>query len=365
MSLSLSNAKYHFDYVLSSAMTSPLRTLALLVICNPALSLQALQAVQEDFGPKTQYQTWMDEDVRWIITDQEKSDFSTLITDQEFRGFITAFWANRDPSPDSLTNEREHQHYLRMLYANQHFSIDSTAGWSTDRGQIYVLYGEPTSVSASRSDDGNHGETWHYQFIEGVNGSDITFAFFDYCLCGKLELAPEWLLNSKPMSGSPPIPVFSPQARHKAVMEEFRHLATLMDDRATHFSSNRHEQTSPKQLIFTVDNHLERLTNLTDLLALHIKVNCASLNALEDPYRQRHKIRTFIRLQTLGRELVLLDGALVGEGSQSGKRSLDNCTALTTSWLLPIPRIVFRFEIGLEDETTHQFGYWYRGIKAP
>ena len=138
-------------------MTSPLRTLALLVICNPALSLQALQAVQEDFGPKTQYQTWMDEDVRWIITDQEKSDFSTLITDQEFRGFITAFWANRDPSPDSLTNEREHQHYLRMLYANQHFSIDSTAGWSTDRRQIYVLYGEPTSVSASRSDDGKIG----------------------------------------------------------------------------------------------------------------------------------------------------------------------------------------------------------------
>src|SRR5260370_2104322 len=68
------------------------------------------------------YRKWLDEDVRWIITDQEKSAFMQLSNDEERDQFIEAFWQPRDPTPDTEENEFKEEHYPRIAYPNQHYS---------------------------------------------------------------------------------------------------------------------------------------------------------------------------------------------------------------------------------------------------
>ncbi len=88
------------------------------------------------------YKKWLDEDVRWIITDQEMQAFKSLANDEERDTFIENFWLRRNPNPDSPDNEYRDEHYRRIAYANEHFAAGKP-GWKTDRGHIYIAYGKP------------------------------------------------------------------------------------------------------------------------------------------------------------------------------------------------------------------------------
>ncbi len=71
---------------------------------------------------KGQYKKWLDEDVRWIITDQEAKTFKSLSNDEERDSFIEQFWQRRNPNPDSNDNEYRDEYYARIAYANEHFA---------------------------------------------------------------------------------------------------------------------------------------------------------------------------------------------------------------------------------------------------
>jgi GWxTD domain-containing protein len=71
---------------------------------------------------KGQYKTWLDQDVRWIITDEEGKAFKSLTNDEERDQFIEQFWQRRNPNPDSPENEFRDEHYARIAYANEHFA---------------------------------------------------------------------------------------------------------------------------------------------------------------------------------------------------------------------------------------------------
>jgi GWxTD domain-containing protein len=131
------------------------------------------------------YKKWVDEDVHWIITDQELKTFKSLSNDEERDSFIEAFWQRRNPNPDSPENEFREEHYRRIEYANEHFPAGKP-GWRTDRGHIYIAFGPPDSIEAHPSggvyerpiDEGGGEtstypfETWHYRYLEGI-GSNI------------------------------------------------------------------------------------------------------------------------------------------------------------------------------------------------
>ncbi len=91
------------------------------------------------------YKKWLDEDVRWIITDEERSAFKQLSNDDERDQFIEQFWLRRDPTPDTVENEYKEEHYRRIAYANEHFAA-GIQGWKTDRGRIYIMYGPADSM---------------------------------------------------------------------------------------------------------------------------------------------------------------------------------------------------------------------------
>src|SRR6195256_584215 len=88
---------------------------------------------------------WLDEDVAYIITDEEKSAFKALKTDEEREQFIEQFWLRRDPSPDTIENEFRDDHYSRIAKANERYA-SGIPGWRSDRGRIYILWGEPAEI---------------------------------------------------------------------------------------------------------------------------------------------------------------------------------------------------------------------------
>ena len=146
------------------------------------------------------YKKWLDEDVRWIITDEEMSAFKKLSNNAERDQFIEEFWQRRDPTPDTAENEYKEEHYRRIAYANEHFAA-GMPGWKTDRGRIYIMYGKPDSIDAhpmggpyQRPAEEGGGETetypfevWRYRYLEGI-GQEIEIEFVDDCNCGAYEM---------------------------------------------------------------------------------------------------------------------------------------------------------------------------------
>src|SRR5947208_2746727 len=90
---------------------------------------------------KKAYKDWLEKDVTYIITDEERKAFKKLATDDERERFIEEFWRRRDPDPDTEENEFKEEYYERIAYANEHFS-SGIPGWKSDRGRIWNMYGK-------------------------------------------------------------------------------------------------------------------------------------------------------------------------------------------------------------------------------
>ena len=146
------------------------------------------------------FKRWLDEDVTYIITNEERTAFRRLSNDEEREQFIEQFWLRRNPDPESLANDYREEHYRRIAYANQHFA-SGIPGWKTDRGRIYIMYGPPDEIEAHPSggfyqrpiEEGGGStstypfETWRYRYIEGV-GQNIMLEFVDPTLTGEYRM---------------------------------------------------------------------------------------------------------------------------------------------------------------------------------
>ncbi|CDM66695.1 GWxTD domain-containing protein [Pyrinomonas methylaliphatogenes] len=150
---------------------------------------------------KKVYKKWLEEDVAYIITDEERKAFLKLQTDEEREQFIEAFWRRRDPDPDTEENEFKEEYYERIAYANEHFT-SGIPGWKTDRGRIYIKFGKPDEIEShpmggpyQRPYYEGGGETttypfeiWFYRYIPGV-GSGIEIEFVDPTGTGEYHIA--------------------------------------------------------------------------------------------------------------------------------------------------------------------------------
>ena len=146
------------------------------------------------------FKRWIDEDVTYIITDEERQAFRRLSNDEEREQFIEQFWLRRSPDPESLANDYREEHYRRIAYANQHFA-SGIPGWRTDRGRLYIMYGPPDEIEAHPSggfyqrpiEEGGGStstypfEQWRYRYIEGV-GQNIVLEFVDPTMTGEYRM---------------------------------------------------------------------------------------------------------------------------------------------------------------------------------
>ncbi|GAA3765176.1 GWxTD domain-containing protein [Terriglobus aquaticus] len=162
--------------------------------------MQQNKYLKSEIKGDSPWNKWLNQDVVWIITDQEVAAFKSLKNDEEREQFVENFWLRRNPNPDSPDNEFREQHYARIAYANEHFAAGKP-GWKTDRGHIYIAYGKPDSIDSHPSggtyqrpmEEGGGStstfpfEVWHYRYLEGI-GDNIDLEFVDSCQCNDYHL---------------------------------------------------------------------------------------------------------------------------------------------------------------------------------
>ncbi|MDQ2936545.1 MAG: GWxTD domain-containing protein [Acidobacteriota bacterium] len=150
---------------------------------------------------KKAYKDWLEKDVTYVITVEERKAFKKLQTDDEREKFIEEFWRRRDPDPDTDENEFKEEYYERIAYANEHFA-SGIPGWKTDRGRIWIMYGKPDEREThpmggsydrpSYEGGGNTStypfETWFYRYLPGV-GSGVEIEFVDPTGSGEYRIA--------------------------------------------------------------------------------------------------------------------------------------------------------------------------------
>jgi GWxTD domain-containing protein len=148
----------------------------------------------------SQYKKWLDQDVVYIISPEERSAFLHLSTNEEREQFIEQFWQRRNPDPDSPENTFKEEHYRRIAYANERFA-SGIPGWRTDRGKIYIMWGpadeiesHPSGGSYDRPANEGGGQTstypfeqWRYRYLEGI-GNDVILEFVDPSMTGEFHL---------------------------------------------------------------------------------------------------------------------------------------------------------------------------------
>jgi GWxTD domain-containing protein len=156
------------------------------------------KALHQELGKS--YKKWLDDDVRYIITDEERAAFKALSNDEERDNFIENFWARRDPTPDTPENEYKEEHYRRIAYADEHFA-SGKPGRMTDRGRIYIMYGKPDEIDSHPSggfyerpmEEGGGStstypfETWRYRYLDNV-GQEVIIEFVDTCMCNDYHI---------------------------------------------------------------------------------------------------------------------------------------------------------------------------------
>jgi GWxTD domain-containing protein len=149
---------------------------------------------------ETPWKKWLNEEVVYIISDEEKKAFKTLATDEEREQFVENFWLRRDPTPDTEENEFREEHYRRIAYANDRFA-SGIPGWKADRGRIYIEYGPPDEIESHPSggtyerpyEEGGGTtstypfEQWRYRYIEGI-GNNIIIEFVDTTQSGEYHM---------------------------------------------------------------------------------------------------------------------------------------------------------------------------------
>jgi GWxTD domain-containing protein len=150
---------------------------------------------------KKAYKDWLEKDVTYVITDEERKAFKKLATDDERERFIEEFWRRRDPDPDTDENEFKEEYYERIAYTNEHFA-SGMPGWKSDRGRIWIMYGKPDEREThpmggnydrpSYEGGGNTTtypfEIWFYRHLPGV-GSGVEIEFVDPTGSGEYRIA--------------------------------------------------------------------------------------------------------------------------------------------------------------------------------
>jgi len=137
------------------------------------------------------YGSWLNDEVPYIITDEERRAFLSLETSEEREQFIESFWERRNPDPESLENPFKEEHYRRLAYADERFA-SGIPGRKTDRGRIYIIWGSPDEIEShptggtyDRPLEQGGGSTttypwelWRYRHLEGI-GENIEIEFVD------------------------------------------------------------------------------------------------------------------------------------------------------------------------------------------
>jgi len=113
---------------------------------------------------------------KYIAASNEIEQYEGLKTLEGKRKFIYEFWKSRDTNPATALNEAYLDYMNRVHKCNERFSYMGREGWKSDRGRVYLMYGEPSEIERFPNEQNTKPyEIWHYNEIQG----GVIFVFAD------------------------------------------------------------------------------------------------------------------------------------------------------------------------------------------
>jgi|CZKH01.1.fsa_nt_gi GWxTD domain-containing protein len=351
------------------------------------------------------YKKWLNEDVVWIITDEERAAFKQLSNDEERDNFIEAFWQRRDPTPDTEENEYKEEHYRRIAYANEHFPA-GIPGWKSDRGRIYIMYGpadevdsHPSGGSYERPMEEGGGETstfpfedWRYRYLEGI-GQEIIIEFVDTCMCGDyhmtIDRSEKDALKYTPNAGLTMYEQMGMSSKadrfNSSGLEQLgagpmgAQLQTKEFDRLETYAKLQApppikfkdlEEIVNTKLItnlmpFDVRSDFVKVTGDTVLVPITIQMKYRDITFANKDGVQRGTVNIFGRVSTLTGRVVQTfeDTAQVDVPAELLPRTAENSSVYWKA--LPLRPGRYKVEIAVKDVNGDRKGLWSRGIVVP
>ncbi len=353
------------------------------------------------------YRKWLDEDVRWIITDEEHKVFMLLSNDEERDQFIEAFWQRRDPTPDTEENEFKEEHYRRIAYANEHYAA-GIPGWKSDRGRTYIVFGpadeiesHPSGGSYERPMEEGGGETstfpfetWRYRYLEGI-GQEVMVEFVDTCMCGDyhmtMDRSEKDALKYTPNAGltlyeqlgmSSKASRFTNGGIEQLGQSPFnKDLQTKEFDRLEQFAKL---QAAPaikfKDLEEVVSHHLSvnlmpfdvradfvKVTSDTVLVPITIQIKNRDVTFQNKDGVERGTVNIFGRVTTLTGKIVQTfeDTVQVDVPAELLPKTAENSSVYWKALPLRISQNRYRLDIAVKDVNGDRKGEWSHAIQIP
>ncbi|MEJ5305210.1 MAG: GWxTD domain-containing protein [Ignavibacteria bacterium] len=125
------------------------------------------------------------EQSKYIATSDEIKRWNSLSDLDAKKNFLFNFWKQRDPDPNTSENERKIEYFERVKKADEMFRGSREKGWRSDRGRVYIVYGEPSEIDRYPNEmDAYPYEIWSYNNIEG----GVIFVFGDITGTGQMIL---------------------------------------------------------------------------------------------------------------------------------------------------------------------------------
>ena len=111
---------------------------------------------------------------RYIAFPQERDQYKGLTTLESKRVFMMNFWNNRDMDDDPAVNIYKEKYRAGVQYVNMNYRTGQREGWRTDRGRVYLVYGQPDEIERHPNDmETKPYEIWYYNSLDG--GSIFVF----------------------------------------------------------------------------------------------------------------------------------------------------------------------------------------------
>jgi GWxTD domain-containing protein len=350
------------------------------------------------------YKTWLEADVVYIITDEERAAFRQLSNDEERDNFIEAFWQRRDPTPDTEENEYKEEHYQRIAYANEHFAA-GVPGWKTDRGRIYIVFGKPDEIEShpsggtyERPMDEGGGETstfpfedWRYRYIEGI-GQEVIIEFVDTCMCGEFHMTMDrsekdallmtpnaglTLYEQMGMStkaqrfngglerlGQGPDSA-SQQTKQFDRLEQFAKLQAAPKIKFTDLEEAVNSKMILNPMPFDVRADFVKVTSDTVLVPVTIQMRNRDITFVNKDGIQRGTVNIFARLSTLTGKIVQTfeDTVQVDVPAELLPRTAENASVYWKA--LPLRPGHYKLYIAVKDVNGDRKGVWSRSVNVP
>jgi GWxTD domain-containing protein len=351
------------------------------------------------------YKKWLEEDVVWIITDEERAAFKQLSNDEERDNFIEAFWQRRDPTPDTEENEYKEEHYQRIAYANEHFAA-GVPGWKTDRGRMYIVFGKPDEIDShpsggtyERPMEEGGGETstypfedWRYRYIDGI-GQEVIMEFVDTCMCGEYHMtldrsekdallmtpnagltlyeqmgmankSQRFTGNGMERLGLGPESSMQ-QTKEFDRLEQFAKLQAAPKVKFTDLEEEVNSKVILNPMPFDVRADFVKVTSDTVLVPIAIQMKNRDITFVNKDGIQRGTVNIFARLTTLTGKVIQTfeDTVQVDVPAELLPRTAQNSELYTKA--LPLRPGLYKLYVAVKDVNGDRKGIWSRSIKVP